>query len=566
MVTYIAVYESSNKSGTMGNLFTAIYNLLSKKKASLFILLFCIVSKSLLICFYTYTGKDKIYSLSASYNLLHGKGWTNSFYYLGDLNKEVLMPFCYWPPGYGLLISPFQQIFGTNIYASTAIFEIICFVVFILLCRAILKTQRLSVGWLNISTLLLSFFSHDFIENSLGTDLLALNFMLGFFYCSIRLWNGIDSKSSLSFGILAGLCLFGAGFTRFIYTPVCMFMAILLLLISFWKKNKTASRGYFISLLICLGGLVGTMLFMQATCGSPFYSGVDNTGIFWKNLRYWHPTAIASFVNLSLVPVQLEKYLPVSYSSWLSLFGWLNLVIYCLLIAGFCIYFYKRRNEGKDKFPVFVITGFILSAAIIGGLALLSFTHDAKYTLSGNPWTFIVEGRYHAFPVVFLQLFFLTLVAKKNDLFSFRKLSSAILSFLFVFLLFNSVHQFYYTIKVAKNYHSMKSASVREQDYVYFENLLTKAIKENPGKEILVASSDKYYPLLASMHEQKGIADPYTLSNRIPSVNKPTILFTITFAPEENTYANYVKSKGVKLIKEIAGVNVYMQSLDPQQQ
>ena len=50
------------------------------KRTSFYIILFCIAAKSLLITFYSYTGKDKIYSLSASYNLLHGKGWTNSFF------------------------------------------------------------------------------------------------------------------------------------------------------------------------------------------------------------------------------------------------------------------------------------------------------------------------------------------------------------------------------------------------------------------------------------------------------------------------------------------------------
>ena len=116
------------------------------------------------------------------------------FFYLNDLDKEILEPFCYWPPGYGLLITPFQKLFGTNIFLGTTIFEICCFVFFILLCRAILKTQGLSRAWLNISTLLLSFSSHDFIENSLGTDLLAMDFLLGFFYAAIRIWNSSGQK------------------------------------------------------------------------------------------------------------------------------------------------------------------------------------------------------------------------------------------------------------------------------------------------------------------------------------------------------------------------------------
>ena len=165
----------------MRNLYQYIFTILSNKRTAFFIIPLCIAAKVDTDLFYSYVGKDKIYSLSASYNLLHGKGWTNSSYYLDDLDKEVLTPFCYWPPGYGLLMAPFQKIFGQNIFLGTTIFECLCFVVFILLCRAILKTQNLSVAWLNVSTLLVSFVSHEFIETSLGTDLPALCFVLGIF-------------------------------------------------------------------------------------------------------------------------------------------------------------------------------------------------------------------------------------------------------------------------------------------------------------------------------------------------------------------------------------------------
>ena len=400
-------------------------NILSNKRASLFIIIFCIAAKSLLITFYSYTGKDKIYSLSASYNLLHGKGWTNSFYYLNDLDKEMVEPFCYWPPGYGLLITPFQKLFGTNIFLSTTIFEICCFVFFILLCRAILKTQGLSRAWLNISTLLLSFSSHDFIENSLGTDLLALDFILGFFYAAIRIWNNTDNRSIRNLGIAAGLCLFFAGFTRYIYVPVCLFIITVLLILSFWKKNRPATQGYFLSFLICFAGLTLAMLFQQYSCGSPFYTGVDKKGLFFENLSYWHPAVIAAFVNLNLAPVQLGNYSAISYTSWMQIFSWINLLLYLLILIAFCIFFYKKINSPKNEFPVFAVTGFVLSAAVVGGLALLSVTHDAKYTLAGNAWSFIVEGRYHAFPVVFIQLLALTIISKRNDLFRFRRFSSS---------------------------------------------------------------------------------------------------------------------------------------------
>jgi len=547
----------------MKNFFKTLYDLLSRKRTSFYIILFCIAAKSLLITFYSYTGKDKIYSLSASYNLLHGKGWTNSLYYLNDLYKEILVPFCYWPPGYGLLIAPFQKLFGTNIFLSTTVFEICCFVFFILLCRGILKTQGLSRAWLNISTVLLSFSSHDFIENSLGTDLVALDFILGFFYAAIRIWNSDHKKLIRNFGILAGICLFLAGFTRYIYVPVCLLIIAVLLTLSYWKKNKPSTLGYFISFLICFAGLIGAMFLQQNSCGSPFYSGEDKKGIFLENLSYWHPTVIAAFVNLNLLPVQLEKYSGVSYTLWMQIFSWINLLLYLLVLIAGCIFFHRKMNSQKNEFPVFVVTGFIFSAAVVGGLALLSLTHDVHYTLAGNAWSFIVEGRYHAFPAVFIQLVALTIIGKRNDLFHIRRFSSIAFSLLFILLLLNSAHQFYYTVKVALNYKTMKKAAVREQDYVYFESLLRKTIKENPGKDILVASIDKYYPLLASMHRQKGIGDPYELDSHIPRVKKPAVLFTVIFAPEKHHYANYLKNSNVKLVDKVAGTEIYQQSIDP---
>lgn len=546
----------------MQSLYKIGFNFLSNKKVSFFILLLCIVSKSVLIFFYSYTGRDKIYNLSASYNLLHGKGWTNSFFYLEDINKEVLKPFCHWPPGYGLLITPFQMVFGENIFLSTTIFEIMCFVLFILLCRAILKTQKLSTPWLNLYTILLSFFSHDFIQASLGTDLPALVFLFGFFYSSIRIWNSGNQRSAIMLGIIAGICLFFAGFTRYMYAPVCLFIAIVLLVLSHWKKNKIAGAGYLLTLVICFLALGAAMVFQNAACGSPFYTGIEKKGFFLENLEYWHPASIAAFINLDFVPVQLEKFSSVSYSAWLQIFGWTNLVVYFFFVVVASYYFYKVRKVPADGLPIFDFIGFIFSFTIIGELAILSLTNGPQYWESGNTWTFIVEGRYHAFPVVFLQLFFLTKVAQTQGMFKFKSFHKSILSFCFILFLLNCLHQVYFTTKVALNYKSMKENALREQDYVFFESLLVKTKKENPEKDILVASIHEFYVLLASMHNAKGIVDGYKLRNYIPPVTKPSVLITVTEAQYESMYTEYLKNNNVKLIKEVAGTRIYIQLLN----
>jgi hypothetical protein len=546
----------------MRNFYQYIFAFFSNKRAAFFIIPLCIIAKSVLIFFYSYVGKDKIYSLSAGYNLLHGKGWTNSSYYLDDLGREVLTPFCYWPPGYGLLTVPFQKIFGQNIFLASTIVECLFFVVFILLCRAILKSQNLSVAWLNVSTLLVSFVSHEFIETSLGTDLPALCFVLGFFYGSIRVWDSKQKRKIVKYGIIAGLCLFFAGFTRYMYVPVSWFISVVLLAVSYWKNNIEAQKGYWLLFGVCFVGITAAMIFQNNACGSPFYTGIDRKGIFWNNLSYWYPSAIAAFVNINLVAVQLGKNSSIPYWTWQQLFSWLNLIIYLPIIFAGANFFYRFRKRNDTGFPAFSFIGFVLSAAIIGELALLSLTLFEKPT-SGGVWTFIEEGRYQAFPVVFLQLYFFKTLATANNLFRFKKGSSFILSVLFVLYIVNAIHQVYYTAKVAANYRSMKEEAVREQDYVFFESLLKTTIRENPGTDILVASSDKYYPLLASMLGKKGMADGNRLEVFKPAVGKPTILFTVIFGPQLNKYQNYLRRPDVKLVKVVAGTSIYIQSLNP---
>ena len=543
--------------------FAFIQKVFSRKATSVFVTLICIASKSLLIFFYTYTGKDKIYNLSASYNLLHGKGWTNSFYYVDNVNHEVLQPFCYWPPGYGLLFTPFAAIFKNNVYLATSLLEILAFVAFILLCRGILSTQNISRSWINFSTILLTFTTHEFIDASLGTDLLALVFLLGFFYCSLRIWN-IPGKGIMRWaGIVAGICLFLAGFTRYMYVPVAIFIAIVMVLMAYWKKNKHALPACFIAAVIGICGLALSMITQNAACGSPFYTGIEEQGVFWNNLTHWHPAAVASFSDLNFLPIQLEKFSGIAFTEWLRLFNWINWAIYLWIVIAFVRFFLKHINTGASSFPLFEILGSLLSAAIIGELALLSLTNGLKYTVYGETWTFIIEGRYHAFPLVFFQLFLLKKMPGITQLtrpYHFYKVIFTLCFFLFVL---NSLHQLYFTGKTALNFSAMKENSIREQDYVFFERLLKKTIHDNPGKEILVASDDKFYPLLASMLNSKGLADIESLNNRLPIVSKPALLFVIFYHGNESKYTAYLQKNDETQIKEVAGTRFYMQLLKP---
>lgn len=545
----------------MNRLYQRLNVLFSGKYAGPFILGLCIVSKVVLIFFYSYIGRDKMYHLSASYNLLHGKGWTNSFYYTSQLDKEMLEPFCLWPPGYGLMVAPLEYISGDDLHLSTTILEIIFFIAFILLCRAILITQGVSRQWLNISVLLLSFYPYEFIEKSLGTDLPGVCFVLGFFYCSIRLWQPGSRRTSLLLGAAAGLCLFMAGFTRYMYVPVSLFMAIFMLLAAYWKSNKVSLHGYWVCLFICVAGLAIATIYQAAACGNPFYVGTGKNALCPENLQYWYPAALAAFLNVNIYPTLLEWFTDVQYISWKKVFGWINLVVYgaLLISAARCLPFLKKTKA--NDFPVFEVVGFVLSAATIGELAMLSLTHTPQYSMSGKSWTYIWEGRYQAFPIVFLQLLFWSKIAKAGGLLAVKNIRSYCMTGLFALLCLNSLHEVYFTAKVMLNYQDMKRNQQREWDYVFAESYLKQTIRENPDKEVLITSPNACFPLMASIYGAKGVKDYANLSSISSLVSKPTIVLALIYPEQLDQYKAFTGRKDVKLIKVVNGTYIYRQDL-----
>lgn len=526
-----------------------IVSALSHRTASLLVMTLCILVKSLLIAFYSFVGRDKILHLAATHNLLQGKGWTNSIYYVENINAETLQPFCYWPPGYGVLLTPFHLVFGNNIYWSTTSLEIIAFVFFLVLCRGIMRQLEFSMGRINAFTLIIGLFPYDFIENSLGTDLPALCLLLAFLYFILRAWR---EHHKLFLAILAGVFLAAAGFMRYPYVPVGFLIAILIPASSYWLRRSAPRKNLWIFCISTVVGLVVVLLIQNAICGNSFYVKDSGQGFFPENLSYWHPAALAAFTNLPVLAGNLQKLTGIAYMDWFQIFNLLNLVVYAVLTIAAVVWFNRRQ---QDRYYFFRFTGISLSILIIGELLLLSLFRGRIVYPNGNSWTFIAEGRYHAFVIVFIQLlFFASLVIA-----TYRRLKY----FLMILLLVTIIHQFYFAAKLGLNFTPMKSNVEREQDYVYFERLMTDVSRKEPGMEILVASSDEFYRGLAAIHNRKGIANPLMLAQHIPEMNKPAILFTIVLQSEQSSFEPYLARESVKLVKDFGSSAIYMEELQP---
>ena len=100
----------------------------------------------------------------------------------------------------------------SDVYFVTIAVEVIFFILLIWVCRRILKTLDVAMPGINIFTLLMCFFPFDFIEESLGTDLPAMVFLLASLYFLIKIFRpGSQGLPLVKSGLLCGFCLFLSG-------------------------------------------------------------------------------------------------------------------------------------------------------------------------------------------------------------------------------------------------------------------------------------------------------------------------------------------------------------------
>lgn len=536
-----------------------LFNFLSKPLTTWLITGVCIAAKSRLIFHYSFIGWDKIQNINAAHNLLNGHGINIEKFYTSHINQPVVEPFCMWPPGFALFFSPFLKLFRSNYWQAVTIFDILFFIFFLLVSRALFRVLGAGTALINILTVIISFFSYDFITSSAATDMHAAVLLLTAVLFIIKIWD--SERIKIAWGILAGLFLFLAAFFRFMYAPVVLLFIAGIVFLALIKKRKSV-----FSLLISFStcALLITLMEIRAVneCGSLAYMIKTEKGFFPKNMKFWAPFVLAAFGNVTLAATQLQKITSYSFESWMIVFDYISkfsLMVLAYIAFLFVIKFFRKKNT-PDRVSVFILSGTAISLLVIAEMIWLSLTNK-QYETSSLKWTFIADMRYFAYPVVFLQQIFLVWLFKTDFSGSFKKIIAAVL---LSFLMLEVAHEVYFTGKVFLNRKTVRLSDHKGKDYVYFENHLKSLIKNHPGKEILVASEDAYYTSLASLYNQKGIYDPINLNRGLPAVNKESVLLMVIPATKKINYESYIRQSGVIFLHEVSGYLFYQQFLSPQ--
>lgn len=538
-----------------------IKKFISSRFASIAFLVIAILSRIINVFFVSYAGRDKMFMVLQTRSLLQGKGLGVPGYYIANPELVVYDYTPMWPHGYSIVLAPFLKIFNYNIYNSTTALDIVACIALIFVVRRLCKQIGFPPIAVNLMTLVAGCFEYPFINDSKPTDNIPIVIFLLGISMVIKLIS--SQKVSLSSIILASFVLFLPSVFRYSYPPLSMAVAFSILFIGLIKKEKLIRKqgGWLFAFVLLMN--ISFSLAMKSITGYAGYAVPTDRGFFPAHLIHWYPIVPGSFVNVPFLTSQAIKITGLPLETIMKCLEVINVITILVLVAVFIyLFFNKRFLATLTPFKWFLVTGFFATAATFASLGYLSLTYELQRSIT-HTWTYVYDHRYYVHTVLFIQMIFLGWIflygnTIKNWLMKF--IVAAFSMGLFV----EVTHTIYFHTKVALNFKKYKSAVYREQDYVYFFNLIDELEKNYPDHQIWAASpGDDYYPYVATYKGHTGIMDPASLKTKKPVVKKQTLLALMLYDHEIALYNDFLSRSRILVTHKIANYNYYVIELLP---
>lgn len=460
-----------------------------------------------------------------SKSFLEGKGFVIPQYFFSAPNQVVYDATPYWPPGYPLFLSPFLKLFSFDIYQATTAFDWVFAIILIFLIRKLLRVLDFNSAAVNIGTLIAGCFEYTFISESLPTDLPAIVFLVAAFILVIQSLKNPGSRPG--YWVLAGLFLFLPNLFRYAYPAITIGVPAGILLLGFMNKDKAVRIRGWVMLSTALACMALFFLYMKSSTGMSNYALPTERGIFPANLLHWHPSAPASFINISFLSSQVLLRLGLSLPELLTLLEWINILVWAGLAVWLVwLFFLQNYFRDMDPWKWFVWLGAISVGGIFLSLGYLSLTYKMQQGFVGG-WNYIYESRYYAFVFLFLQFLFLKGLFEAKGWQRWPVIAAGLLLFIEI------GHNIYFHSKVAIRFKTYKESVYREQDYNMFGRLLDELKRSDTSADIWVTSyKDNYYPYTAIYHGNKGFMDARSLLQGMPVVTKKTTLVFVLYSED----------------------------------
>ena len=536
---------------------------LSNRYVSFIIIFLSIATRIINVLFVSYYGRDKMFLVLQSKNLLEGKGLAVFQYSTSNTITPVYDFTPLWPPGYPILLAPFLKLFNYNIYWATTTLDIISCVALIFIVRKICRQIGLPVAAINIMTLIVGCFEYTFINESLPTDSISIVLFLIGFSLLINLLTAKDF--SIKKNLIVSLFLFLPCLFRYNYPAVSLAVIVGVLFIGFIKKDDLLKRkGWWLFVFTSLF-TVAFFTLMKLLTGYAGYATPTERGFYPGNIVHWFPVVPSSFINIAFLTSQAIHIAGIPFKTsmrWLEIINALTVI--SLLVYFLNILFRKKTLENISSLKLFLLLGAFATTGLFALLGYMSLTYKMQAGFT-TAWNYIYEPRYFAFAVLFFQIAFLSwyFIYLKKDV-AKNIFVRIFVGLCFLVLFIEIAHDIYFHSKVALNFKKYKSAVYREQDYTYYISLVENIKDKYPGHEIWAgASGDDFYSYLATYHGYIGIADAKILKNSTVRVETKTILILMLYDHEVNAYQRFLSGSIILHTEKRANSNFYEIELNP---
>lgn len=517
--------------------------LLSSPLASRICLVVGLLSKIGLMRVYLNVGTDKAALLISTKNFLAGHGISIGRTFITDLADKTYMAYTGWPPGYTLLLSPFLSLFPDNFMLAAYCVDILAAIIFFVFLQKILRQLGFS-PWLSALFLLFQgVFVNDYIVSSHPTDFLAMAFVVaGWYYCNLLFLKERKWVNHL-------LCILFFGFAaliRYQYMPVCV-IGLLWAFYSGWVQQIKELKWSAVSISIGLIAITAiTLLYQKHVSGDFLYQlpGVV-PGWYPENITRTSPFALNSLIEINFWGVQLSTRTGTDYSWWINVFKTITAILVCFFAYTGWKWFRKKHQTSFSTVDAAWINGILLSSGLVLILVWLSVTHRPQ---TGTNWTFVMDGRYFAFVILFIQMFlwqkFFT--NKKSKI-----VRSIITPFLFILYLFIGLHDTYILAKkTTQPVLPFDQILPAQPEMKIMLDFITEQRIKNPGRIICISGVDDQFGYFADWYGVNALFSSPVNLNMPHYASRPGILLVVFQKNRFAYYEKFLSQPGFSLYKE----------------
>jgi hypothetical protein len=533
---------------------------LSTPLASALSLLLAVLIKLGLIRSFLEIGNDLLLTVVTTRHWLQGYGISILSSEISDLARSAYVPYTGWPPGIHLQLAPFLLVCGDDLVRAIFLLMMVVTIFFFLILKELLRLIGFPAWLANLFLLFQSLILGKMLLISNPTDYTGLIWLLG---SLLFIGKGLYSQKPLGWHILSLFFLILAGLTRYQYVAVVVLLGVAVVLLGIMNKKRTWIRQGLLLTAVTSFILIAVIAVFVSQVSADFYLMPLKRGFYARNVLHTYPFMLSSFLNVELFTIQLSKIMHLPYRTVVGLFTGLNYMLVALFL-GYMVYWFARYKWKAESFwETFKILGGFTSLVTIAVIFLLSFILGTQLEpLLGN-WTFVMEARYFAFPVLFLQIFLWRLLfvdpgTKKGFRF-FRPL-------LIFFVLIWMTHGCYVLLRKVQGLVPMEDVPFKEEEIVFVKNTILANQQSRPEKRLVFTGVNKLVCYTANWYGVPALYQPLTLNQLTPAASKETVLIVGVRKRHKYLLKEFLMRKDISLIFETDQFEFYSLHIEPKKE